>query len=636
MNEIIHEVLHKYWGYSQFRPMQEEIITSLLDGHDTLGLMPTGGGKSLTFQAPTLSREGICLVITPLVALMKDQVDNLRSRGIRAAYLHAGMTRREMIVTLDNCLYGRYKFLYISPERLDTELFIARIKGLPVSFIVVDEAHCISQWGYDFRPAYLKIADIRYILPEVPILALTATATPKVAEDIQRKLSFRNGQVFRTGFSRPNLSYVVRQGEDKLQQLLRILNRVPGSAIVYVRNRKRTKEVAEELRKAGISADFFHAGLNSEEKADKQQKWKADEIRVMVSTNAFGMGIDKPNVRVVVHIEMPNAPEEYFQEAGRAGRDGTRSYAVLLYARRDKATLHKRLTEEFPDKEFILKVYERVGNFLEIALGCGMDSIYEFNLKRFCTTFKYAATPVLNALKILTISGYIEFIEETDSLSRIMILVHKDELYELRESDPQTDRVLQCLLRSYTGLFADYTYIHEDLLCQRLGMNQQEVYESLLKLNRMHVLHYIPRRRTPYIVYTRERMEPRYVQITREAYEERRERMADRIKSMITYATSSRCRQQMLLEYFGEKADYECGYCDNCIERKKREAASKNSPIQIAKEIQRLLGNGAISRNEIVECLPYPENEVIESLRFLQDEGFITACEDGIHYKNNK
>ena len=571
MNEIIHEVLHKYWGYSQFRPMQEEIITSLLDGHDTLGLMPTGGGKSLTFQVPTLSREGICLVITPLVALMKDQVDNLRSRGIRAAYLHAGMTRREMIVTLDNCLYGRYKFLYISPERLDTELFIARIKGLPVSFIVVDEAHCISQWGYDFRPAYLKIADIRYILPEVPILALTASATPKVAE---------------------------------------------------------------ELRKAGISADFFHAGLNSEEKADKQQKWKADEIRVMVSTNAFGMGIDKPNVRAVVHIEMPNAPEEYFQEAGRAGRDGTRSYAVLLYARRDKATLHKRLTEEFPDKEFILKVYERVGNFLEIALGCGMDSIYEFNLKRFCTTFKYAATPVLNALKILTISGYIEFIEETDSLSRIMILVHKDELYELRESDPQTDRVLQCLLRSYTGLFTDYTYIHEDLLCQRLGMNQQEVYESLLKLNRMHVLHYIPRRRTPYIVYTRERMEPRYVQITREAYEERRERMADRIKSMITYATSSRCRQQMLLEYFGEKADYECGYCDNCIERKKREAASKNSPIQIAKEIQRLLGNGAISRNEIVECLPYPENEVIESLRFLQDEGFITACEDGIHYKN--
>ena len=326
------------------------------------------------------------------------------------------------------------------------------------------------------------------------------------------------------------------------------------------------------------------------------------------------MGIDKPNVRVVVHIEMPNAPEEYFQEAGRAGRDGTRSYAVLLYARRDKATLHKRLTEEFPDKEFILKVYERVGNFLEIALGCGMDSIYEFNLKRFCTTFKYAATPVLNALKILTISGYIEFIEETDSLSRIMILVHKDELYELRESDPQTDRVLQCLLRSYTGLFADYTYIHEDLLCQRLGMNQQEVYESLLKLNRMHVLHYIPRRRTPYIVYTRERMEPRYVQITREAYEERRERMADRIKSMITYAISSRCRQQMLLEYFGEKADYECGYCDNCIERKKRETVSKNTPI--------------------VESLPYPENEVIESLRFLQDEGFITACEDGIHYKN--
>ena len=636
MNAIIYEILQKHWGYSEFRPMQKEIITSLLDGHDTLGLMPTGGGKSLTFQVPTLSREGLCLVITPLVALMKDQVDNLRNRGIRAAYIHAGMSRHEMVTTFDNCLYGRFKFLYISPERIDTELFTARIKGLPVSFIVVDEAHCISQWGYDFRPSYLKIAAIRHILPDVPVLALTATATPQVAEDIQQKLLFRNGRVFRTDFTRPNISYVVRQGEDKMQQLLRVLRRVPGCSIVYVRNRKRTKEVAEELRKAGISADYFHAGLSTEEKNEKQRKWKEDETRVMVSTNAFGMGIDKPDVRTVIHIDMPNSPEEYFQEAGRAGRDRARAYAVLLYARRDKATLHKRLTEEFPDKEFILKVYERVGNFLEIALGCGMDSIYEFNLKRFCTTFKYTATPVLNALKILSISGYIDFIEETDSLSRVMILVHKDELYELRDSDPQTDRVLQCLLRSYTGLFADYTYIHEDLLSQRLGIGQQEVYESLLKLNRMHVLHYIPRRRTPYIIYTRERMEPRYVQITREAYEERKKRMADRIESMIAYATSStRCRQQMLLEYFGEKTDYACGCCDNCIERKKRESAAHESPVQIAQAIQQYLGNETLGRTQIIDALPYPENEVLEALRFLQDEGFI-VCEDGINYKNSK
>ncbi|HIX27465.1 MAG TPA: RecQ family ATP-dependent DNA helicase, partial [Candidatus Barnesiella excrementigallinarum] len=620
MNEIIYEILQKYWGYSEFRPMQEEIITSLLDGHDTLGLMPTGGGKSLTFQVPTLSREGLCLVITPLVALMKDQVDNLRDRGIRAAYIHAGMSRREMVTTFDNCLYGRFKFLYISPERLDTELFTARIKGLPVSFIVVDEAHCISQWGYDFRPSYLKIAAIRHTLPHVPVLALTATATPQVAEDIQQKLDFRNGRVFRTDFSRPNLSYVVRQGEDKIQQLLRILHRVPGSAIVYVRNRKRTKEIAGELRKAGISADYFHAGLGTEEKNEKQRKWKEDETRVMVSTNAFGMGIDKPDVRAVVHIDMPNAPEEYFQEAGRAGRDGARAYAVLLYSRRDKANLHKRLTEEFPDKEFILKVYERVSNFLEIALGCGMDSIFEFNLKRFCSTFNYMATPVLNALKILSISGYIEFIEETDSLSRVMILVRKEELYELHETDPATDRVLQCLLRSYTGLFADYTYIHEDILSQRLEMSQQEVYEALLKLNRLHVLHYIPRRRTPYIIYTRERMEPRYVQITREAYEERRQRMSDRIESMIAYASSStRCRQQMLLEYFGEKSDYGCGCCDNCIERKKRERHSNETPVQIARAIREYIGNRTINRAQIAAALPYPENEVMEALRFLQD-----------------
>lgn len=635
MHEIIYDILHEHWGYREFRPMQKEIITSLLDGHDTLGLMPTGGGKSLTFQVPTLCREGLCLVITPLVALMKDQVDNLRDRGIRAAYIHAGMSRREMVTTFDNCLYGRFKFLYISPERIDTELFTARIKGLPVSLIVVDEAHCISQWGYDFRPSYLKIARIRQTLPQVPVLALTATATPRVAEDIQQKLDFRDGRVFRTSFTRPNISYVVRPGEDKMQQLLRILNRVPGSAIVYVRNRKRTKEVAEGLRQAGISADYFHAGLGQEEKNEKQRRWKENETRVMVSTNAFGMGIDKPDVRVVVHIDMPNAPEEYFQEAGRAGRDGARAYAVLLYARRDKANLHKRLTEEFPDKEFVLKIYERVSNFLEIALGCGMDSIFEFNLKRFCTTFNYTATPVLSALKILTISGYIEFIEETDSLSRVMILVHKEELYDLRDSDPHTDRVLQCLLRSYTGLFADYVYIHEDLLAQRLGCNQQAIYEALLKLNRLHVLHYIPRRRTPYIVYTRERMEPRFVQISREAYEERRQRMADRIESMIAYATSTRCRQQMLLEYFGEKADCTCGCCDNCIERRKREQASAQSQVQIARAIRQLIGHETMSRSRITASLPYPEEEVVEALRFLQDEGFV-VCPDGIHYTNSE
>ncbi len=631
MDEIIHDILQEYWGYTQFRPMQREIITSLLDGHDTLGLMPTGGGKSLTFQVPTLSREGICLVITPLVALMKDQVDNLRKRGIRAAYLHSGLTHREMVVTLDNCLYGRFKFLYVSPERLDTELFMARIKGMTVSFIVVDEAHCISQWGYDFRPAYLKIADIRRILPAVPVLALTATATPQVAQDIQKKLNFRNGQVFRSGFSRPNIAYVVRQGEDKIQQTIRILTRVPGSAIIYVRNRKRTREVAEELKRLGISADYFHAGLGTEEKAEKQRRWTEDETRVMVSTNAFGMGIDKPNVRVVIHMDMPNSPEEYFQEAGRAGRDGNRAYAVLLYAPRDKATLHKRLTEEFPEKEMILKVYERIGNFFELAVGCGKEAMYDFNLKKFCTIFGYNAPPVLNALKILSLSGYIEFIEETDSLSRAMILVNKEELYQLPESELPIDRVLQCLLRSYTGLFADYVFIHEDVLCQRLDLDHQTVYESLLKLNRLHILHYIPRRRTPYIIYTCERLDLDCIHITREAYEERRERMSQRIESMIAYASSSRCRQQMLLEYFGEAPDYECGCCDNCLEHKKHRNASTPSPARIAREVMELITTGETERQRLVARLPYPEEAVIEALRLLQDEGFITD-NDGIHY----
>ncbi len=634
-DHLIHDILQEYWGYSGFRPMQQEIITSLLNGNDTLGLMPTGGGKSLTFQVPALSREGICLVITPLVALMKDQVDNLRKRGIRAAYLHSGLSHREMVLTLDNCLYGRFKFLYVSPERLDTDLFLARIKGMTISFIVVDEAHCISQWGYDFRPAYLKIADIRRTLPHAPVLALTATATPQVAQDIQDKLNFRNGQIFRSGFTRPNISYVVRQGEDKIQQTLRILSRVSGTAIIYVRNRKRTREVAEELRRLGISADYFHAGLGTEEKTEKQRRWSDDETRVMVSTNAFGMGIDKPNVRVVIHMDMPNSPEEYFQEAGRAGRDGQRAYAVLLYAPRDKATLHKRLTEEFPDKEMILKVYERIGNFFELAVGCGRGAMYDFNLKKFCTTFNYNAQPVLNALKILTISGYIEFIEETDSLSRTMILVNKEELYHLPECELPIDRVLQCLLRSYTGLFADYVFIHEDVLCQRLDLDHETVYQSLLKLNRLHIIHYIPRRRTPYVIYTCERLDLDCIHITREAYEERRERMSQRIESMIAYASSSRCRQQMLLEYFGENPDYECGYCDNCLDRKKRQATHAKSLAQIAGEVMHLIHAGESNRTRLVAQLPYPEETVIEALRFLQDEGFI-GCEDGIHYTPKK
>ena len=627
-------ILKQYWGYDHFRGIQEDIINSIGSGKDTLGLMPTGGGKSVTFQVPALAQSGLCLVITPLIALMKDQVRNLRDRGIKAVAIYSGMTREEIVIALENCIFGDYKFLYISPERLDSEIFQIKLRSMKVCMITVDESHCISQWGYDFRPAYLKISDIRKLLPGIPVLALTATATPEVVKDIQQRLGFEKENVFRMSFERSNLAYIVRRTENKADELLHILKSVNGSAIVYTRNRKKTKEIALLLNQNDITATFYHAGLSNELKDQRQKDWVNGTCRVMVATNAFGMGIDKPDVRLVLHADFPDSPEAYFQEAGRAGRDGQKAYAVLLYAQNDKVLLKKRIADTFPEKEYIRKVYEDINYYYQMAMGDGLGCTYAFNIDEFCQNFKHFPIQVDSALKILTRAGYLEYTDEQDNASRLIFTLNRDELYRIHENNEDTEKLLRTILRSYTGLFTDYAYINEDTLALRSGLNRQQVYDTLIALSKRRILNYIPGKKPPYIVYTRERMEPRYVQITREAYEERRERMADRIKSMITYATSSRCRQQMLLEYFGEKADYECGYCDNCIERKKREAASKNSPIQIAKEIQRLLGNGAISRNEIVESLPYPENEVIESLRFLQDEGFITACEDGIHYKN--
>ncbi|MBR4070191.1 MAG: ATP-dependent DNA helicase RecQ, partial [Bacteroidaceae bacterium] len=455
MRQAIHDILHRYWGYDSFRPMQEDIILSVLAGRDTLGLMATGGGKSLTFQVPALAMDGVCIVITPLIALMKDQVDNLRKRGIKAAMIASGMTRRERNVAFENCVNGAYKFLYVSPERLSTEMFQNRLREMNVSLLVVDEAHCISQWGYDFRPSYLRIATLREQLPDVPVLALTASATRAVADDICNKLQMRNPNRLRLTFARPNISYVVREGENKIQQLVHILERVPGSAIVYVRNRKRTKEIATELLQCGIPTTYYHAGLSPEDKNDRQQRWTSGEMRVMVATNAFGMGIDKPDVRIVVHVDMPNSPEEYYQEAGRAGRDGERSYAVLLYGKSDRLTLRKRITESFPDKEFIRTIYDRVCNFLGFAVGEGAEQMREFSLNQFCQIFHTQTTQTVSALEILTQAGALEFIEETDALSRVMMEMRRDELYNLPDIDDTTDRVLQCLLRSYTGLFAD-------------------------------------------------------------------------------------------------------------------------------------------------------------------------------------
>ena len=626
------DVLKKYWGYDAFRPLQQEIIESVLAGRDTLGLMPTGGGKSITFQVPTMAMDGMALVVTPIISLMKDQVDRLRSLRIKATYLYAGLTRAEVNRTYDKCLYGNYKFLYVSPERLQSQAFMERLRQMPVSLIVVDEAHCISQWGYDFRPSFLRIAQVRTLFPQVPVLALTATATPVVVEDIQRCLAFKQPNVFSMSFARSNLSYVVRPTEEKVTELIHILSSVPGSAIVYVRSRKRTKQICDEINRAGIHADYYHAGLYVEDKEDKQNKWTSDECRVMVATNAFGMGIDKPDVRLVVHVDIPNSLEEYYQEAGRAGRDGKRSYAVLLVKHTDQRTLRRHITEAFPDKDFIRSVYERVGNFLGVSLGEGYQQMYDFNFNLFCRTFDLPVLPTHNALKILTQAGYIEFVEEIETQSRVMIHARKDELYDLDTTTPGADQVLQAILRIYTGLFADYVFINEDVIAFRTGLDQETIYKSLLELTRMRILHYVPRKRTPYIIYTTSREEPKHVLIPKTVYEDLRDRMTSRVEATINYAYSDTgCRERMLLSYFGENKADECGHCDLCIDRRKR---GDHEPVDVQQGILYMAGLRPRRLEEFLNTLSFPKDEILSTLSFLVDEGFIDHLDDDTYYKH--
>ena len=559
------EVLREHFGYDTFRSIQEDIIRSIGSGRDTLGLMPTGGGKSITFQVPALALPGVCIVVTPLIALMKDQVAKLRERGIKATAIYSGMSRDNIVAALDNCILGGYKFLYVSPERLSSDIFLTKLQRMEVSFITVDESHCISQWGYDFRPSYLAIADIRKQLPEAPILALTATATPEVVDDIQERLLFREKNVFRMSFERKNLNYIVRSTENKEGELLHILNRVEGSAIVYVRNRDKTREIAKMLVEQGISASFYHAGLDTRDKDKRQQQWTEGALRVIVATNAFGMGIDKADVRLVIHYEMPDSPEAYYQEAGRAGRDGLTAYAVLLYSPDDKRTLSRRISDNFPEKEFIRNVYERLGYFYQMAVGDGIGCRYDFNLNEFCRAYHLPIVQTDSALRLLTQAGYIHYQEEEDHTSRLRFIIPRDELYRRYDISETSDQVIRTLLRLYSGVFSDFVFIDEKYISEMSGIELEPLYESLLGLSRARVVQYIPRRTCPSVTFTQKRIDTSRIIISPAVYEERKKKYTLRIEAMKEYALSeTQCRSRILLRYFGERSTLLCQQCDNC------------------------------------------------------------------------
>lgn len=618
------EILHTYWGYSDFRGIQRDIIASIANGRDTLGLMPTGGGKSITFQVPALAKEGVCIVITPLIALMKDQVQHLKERGIQAAAIHADMSRSEVVQTLENCIFGGIKILYISPERLASEIFQVKLRHINVSFITVDEAHCISQWGYDFRPSYLNIADIRTMKPGTPILALTATATPDVVNDIQEKLHFEKKNVFKMSFERKNLAYIVRTVGDKDYEMIHILRCVGGAAIVYCRSRKRTKEIAALLNKNGIKSTFYHAGLLPTVKDERQRAWQNNEIRVIVATNAFGMGIDKPDVRMVIHIDCPDSLEAYFQEAGRAGRDGNKAYAVLLYDPSDERKLKKRIDDTFPPKDFIRNVYEHLAYFFQVGIDSGRGKTFEFNIDKFSYIYKFFPIRVDAALRILERCGYIHYEDNPDGKARLMFCLNRNELYLLDNLSPKEDAIVTALLRTYGGLFTDYVYIDESLIAYQADTSIEQVYVTLKNFSARHIVQFIPRRKTPYITYAKDRIDGEKVIIPNEVWEQRREQYAHRIEGILRYAKEDYiCRSRQLLAYFGEATQEDCHQCDVCLEQYTDNTTKDKYFKEAQQAIRLLLGDHKPHFITELRDILLPSQYVDEALEFLVGENQI-------------